>query len=232
MDRATMNRQQQIELLEELRTQLADIERQQEDRTLPHSDQQLLDQAWDDVTNQIEELEEVLELAEQFDEAHWRDAAQFLDSEDSDDEPPRRVTYAPPPPTSRTMESALNRHGQVVARLPGGEWHVVPPPTVALETWVRPDGAVMTGLPPPISIPPRVSFLTMAPPPPAPRPATPVPPNVEALANAPPLPETDEEETESDSEAVELEDDRDGCRYCSGCMYCQSSDGYDPAGEI
>jgi hypothetical protein len=203
MDRATMNRQQQIELLEELRTQLADIERQQDDRTLPHSDQQLLDQAWDDVTNQIEELEEVLELAERFDDIHWRDAAQFLDSEDSDDEePPHRVTYAPPPPS------------------------------VTLQTWVRPDGALMTGLPPSIRIPPRVSFLTMAPPPPAPRPATPVPPNVEVLANAPPLPETDEEDTESESEAIELEDDRDGCRYCSGCMYCQSNDGYDPAGEI
>jgi hypothetical protein len=52
------------------------------------------------------------------------------------------------------------------------------------------------------------------------------------LANAPPLPDDDEEmDTESDS-AMEVEDDRDDCRYCSGCMYCQDNDGYDPSGEI
>jgi hypothetical protein len=181
-----MNRQAQMELLEELRAQLADIERQQQDPTLPHSDQQLLDQAWDDYTNQIDELEEILELADRFDEDHWRDAAQFLEEAEPDE----------------------------------------PPPSVTLQTWVRSDGALMTG------IPPRVSFETQAPPPPAPRPPTPVPPDVEMLANAPPLPDDDEEmDTESDS-AMEVEDDRDDCRYCSGCMYCQDNDGYDPSGEI
>lgn len=31
----------------------------------------------------------------------------------------------------------------------------------------------------------------------------------------------------------EMEDTREGCEHCSGCMYCEeSSPGYDPADEI
>jgi hypothetical protein len=45
--------------LETLYDALADIERQQEDKTLPHSDQQMLDQAWEDIKRQIDELDEV-----------------------------------------------------------------------------------------------------------------------------------------------------------------------------
>jgi hypothetical protein len=41
--------------LQELLTELADIDKQRQDETLPHSDQQLLDQAWNDIQNRIEE---------------------------------------------------------------------------------------------------------------------------------------------------------------------------------
>ena len=40
----------------ELLMELADIERQQEDLKLSHSDQQLLDQAWEEINNELEEI--------------------------------------------------------------------------------------------------------------------------------------------------------------------------------
>ena len=49
--------------MEHLLEQLADIERQMDDSTLSHSDQQLLDHAWDDINDQIE----VLQLADEYD---------------------------------------------------------------------------------------------------------------------------------------------------------------------
>ena len=57
-----MNRQDQRDLYEELTKQLVDIEKQMEDKTLPHSDQQLMDQAWDEITRQIEELDQLFEM--------------------------------------------------------------------------------------------------------------------------------------------------------------------------
>lgn len=83
-----------------LLSELADIERQQEDRTLPHSDQQLLDQAWEDVTNQIDELEAIVEEPEEED---WRDARAVLDdSRPGTPVPAEPVRFAPaPPPTTR-----------------------------------------------------------------------------------------------------------------------------------
>lgn len=75
------------ERLAELRMDLLEIERQQNDYTLPHSDQQLLDQAWEDLTNQIEELEQSL--------LTWRDATQYLEEEEEDE----FVTIARAPPT-------------------------------------------------------------------------------------------------------------------------------------
>ena len=113
------SRQEQRDLYQDLQDQLADIERQQQDDTLPHSDQALLDQAWEDITQQIEELEELFEMQ---DEADWRDAQEFFDEEDEygydqdDDYKPgpqsvtvrcglavrngkvKVVTFAPPPP--------------------------------------------------------------------------------------------------------------------------------------
>ena len=51
--------------MEALLLQLVDIERQMEDKTLSHSDQQLLDQAWEDITDQINELDELAEYNEE-----------------------------------------------------------------------------------------------------------------------------------------------------------------------
>jgi hypothetical protein len=46
--------------LTDLRTALAEVERDQEDTTLPHSDQQILDQAWEYYTAEIEAVEEMM----------------------------------------------------------------------------------------------------------------------------------------------------------------------------
>jgi hypothetical protein len=84
-----------------LLTELADIERQQQDPFLPHSDQQLLDQAWEEVNNRLDELEILFETADE--EVDWRDAAAYLESESEDSRPPtpipaEPVRFAPPPP--------------------------------------------------------------------------------------------------------------------------------------
>jgi hypothetical protein len=46
---------------EDLLQQLAEIEREMEDTTLSHSDQQVLNQAWDDIDAQIYELDQIFE---------------------------------------------------------------------------------------------------------------------------------------------------------------------------
>lgn len=107
-----MNRQDQRNRLEELYALVADVETQMEDTTLSHSDQQLLDQAWDAYTIEIDELEADLE-ADDADTVEWQDAAEYLDSqEEEDDWSPtgpgsvvrngavKLVTFAPPPPSS------------------------------------------------------------------------------------------------------------------------------------
>jgi hypothetical protein len=87
----------QQDLLDSLRKQLAEIEENMKDETLSHSDQELMDQAWEDITNQIEEIEDFLGLAQQYD---WKDAQEFFDEEDEAEyEYVPVVTYAPPPPT-------------------------------------------------------------------------------------------------------------------------------------
>lgn len=60
--------------------QLADIERQQQDTTLSHSDQQLLDQAWDDINDRLEQLDDILDA----ETVEWQDAAEYLEEEDDD----------------------------------------------------------------------------------------------------------------------------------------------------
>jgi hypothetical protein len=74
------------ERLTELRMDLLEIERQQNDYTLSHSDQQLLDQAWEDLTTEIEELEQSL--------LTWHDAAEYLEEEEEEEQ----VTMARAPP--------------------------------------------------------------------------------------------------------------------------------------
>lgn len=88
---------------QDLQAQLDEIERQQEDKTLPHSDQQMLDQAWDDIMRQIEELRPGTPIPE---------------------EP---VRIAPPPPKSVTLQTGISRSGKLMTKLPDGRWVEAPP---------------------------------------------------------------------------------------------------------
>jgi hypothetical protein len=210
-----MNRQDQHNLLEKLHSELADIERQQQDLTLPHSDQQLLDQAWEDVTNKIDELEEILRVAEEYEEVEWRDAAEYLESESEDSRPPtprptEPLRFAPPPP-SITLESGINSRGEIVARVPGGPWRPVGVPMLS-----------ETRRPPPIEIP-SYTGPTGCPPPPRPGGVSICNCDGDGMCAY-----CEEEQLQQWNSA---EDDRVGCRYCSGCMYCQDSR-YDGADEI
>lgn len=107
-----MTRQDHQDLLNNLREQLAEIEENMKDNTLSHSDQELMDQAWEDISNQIEELEDFLNMAEEYE---WRDAEEFFAEEDEEEEEEpgkpsvtvqagvnlktgKIVTFAPPPP--------------------------------------------------------------------------------------------------------------------------------------
>ena len=87
-------------LYQALLAELAGIERQQQDPTLSHSDQHILDQAWEDVMDRLDELETAGE------EVDWRDAAEYLESEGEDSRPPTPIPaeplrIAPPPPPAR-----------------------------------------------------------------------------------------------------------------------------------
>ena len=62
-----MERQDIRNRIDELLTELSQLEKQQEDTTLPHSDQQLLDQAWEDLQDQIALLQEAIEMGEEED---------------------------------------------------------------------------------------------------------------------------------------------------------------------
>ncbi len=87
----------QTELHEALLVELADIERQQQDPTLSHLDQQLLDQAWEDTVRRLEELETI---ADSVVEEDWRDARSVIDEDEDRDTPPAvsPVRFAPSPP--------------------------------------------------------------------------------------------------------------------------------------
>lgn len=188
------------QLLKELYAELADIERQQQDPTLPHSDQQLLDQAWEDITNKIDALEESFEAYLEHQNTAWQDAEDYLEEEE-EEEPPAVVTIAPPPPS----------------RCDGAP----PPSPTRLQSWVRSDGVVMTGIPPSISIPKLTSLVTAAPP--APRAGQSV-----SVCNC----DADGICSWCEERMNEEEDARSDCRYCSGCAYCSDSNYYDPSGEI
>ena len=68
------------QLYNQLLEQLADIERQQQDPTLSHSDQQLLDQAWEELNDRLDELDDILDTAT----VEWRDATEYLEEDDDD----------------------------------------------------------------------------------------------------------------------------------------------------
>lgn len=67
--------------VEELLEELAEIERQMEDETLSHSDQQLLDQAWESLDNEINSLQEAIEMGEELDEEFERENEEFYADE-------------------------------------------------------------------------------------------------------------------------------------------------------
>lgn len=179
-----MSRQDQITLLEGWRMELETVERLMQDTTLPHSDQQMLDQAWEYYAERVERMEDLLDLADDMESVEWRDAAEYLDEEE-DDSPP-------------------------------------PPPSVTCTTLFRADGTLVVR-PPPISIPEPSGPSEV---PPAPRALRGVD---ERRPESPALLMPSEEEMEEMSRAYDADQ---GCRYCSGCYYCEESSAYDPMGEI
>ena len=193
-------------LHQSLLAELAEIERQQQNLDLSHSDQQLLDQAWEDVTNRLDELETIYE-----EDVEWRDAAVYLESEDDDSRPPTPVPAEPARlRPSITMESGINRRGELVARLPGEPW--MPVPSLSA-TW---------SAPPPIEIP-VYPGPTRCPPPPRPAGAR--------ICNC----DSDGECAYCEEEEIDrwnaMVDDRPGCERCAGCVYCSESR-YDGADEV
>lgn len=63
---ATQTNRQALEAdYQDLLAELDEIEREQHDTTLSHSEQQMLDQAWDDCMRRIELTEELLARAEE-----------------------------------------------------------------------------------------------------------------------------------------------------------------------
>jgi hypothetical protein len=210
-----MNRQDQRNLLEKLHSELADIERQQEDRTLPHSDQQMLDQAWEDVTTKIDELEGILELAEEFE---WHDAAAYLEEAEEDSRPGTPVPAEPVRahgPRSVTLQTGISRSGRLMTLMPDGRWVPAPP--------------LPFSRPPAIQIPRGMGAPTLAPPPPRPVAA--------AAAVAARICNCDSDGQCVYCEEEELErwnnmvDDREGCEHCAGCHYCAEAH-YDGADEV
>ena len=79
---------------ETLLAELAAIERQQQDLTLSPLDQRLLDQAWEDINDQLNELDTLEDL-------EWRDAREVIE-EDERRTPtppaPSPIRFAPSPP--------------------------------------------------------------------------------------------------------------------------------------
>jgi hypothetical protein len=65
--------------IRELLARMAVVDSQQKDPKTSHSDQQLLDQEWDALNEEIEELEEMMNPATWND---WRDAAMYLEEPD------------------------------------------------------------------------------------------------------------------------------------------------------
>ncbi len=85
-------------LYQSLIAELAAIERQQQDLTLSPLDQQLLDQAWEDVTDRLDEFDTLADV-------HWRDAREYLEEEGNWNDsqldtppPPSPIRFAPSPP--------------------------------------------------------------------------------------------------------------------------------------
>lgn len=63
--------------IRELRDRMVEVTRQQQDPKTPHSDQELLDQEWNDIVEELEELEDIRAQ-------EWYDAEQYLEEEEDD----------------------------------------------------------------------------------------------------------------------------------------------------
>ena len=104
-----------------LLAELADIERRQRDLALSPLDQQALDQAWEDVTSELNDLDTIYDW-------EWRDAREVIEEDGNWNDsqldsppplspirfapsPPPPISFAPgdplfPPPVARTMSFA------------------------------------------------------------------------------------------------------------------------------
>ena len=60
------SRQSMRNRIEDLLAEVYEVEKQMEDTTLSRSDQQVLDQAWEDLDNQIACLLEAIEMSEEY----------------------------------------------------------------------------------------------------------------------------------------------------------------------
>ena len=75
----------QVKRYEDLMEQLVAIERERLHTTLPYSDQKLLDEAWDRITQELDELESVLDNVRseiEYRDVEWRDATEYLEEEE------------------------------------------------------------------------------------------------------------------------------------------------------
>ena len=64
------SRQSMRNRIEDLLAEVYEVEKQMEDTTLSRSDQQVLDQAWEDLDNQIACLLEAIEMSEEVEQEH------------------------------------------------------------------------------------------------------------------------------------------------------------------
>lgn len=117
---------------ETLLAELAAIERQQQDLTLSPLDQQLLDQAWEDINDQLNELDTLEDL-------EWRDARVVIEEDEA--------RYTPTPPPSSPIRFAPSPPPVV---FPAGAH--LPPPLSATrqEVPIPPDWRPIEAPPPPL----------------------------------------------------------------------------------
>jgi len=190
-----------------LLTERDTIERQLADKTLPHSDQPLLVEAWEDVTERIHDMEEWMD--------DWRDAQEEEESRPATPVPESPVRLAPGPPVkaprpiSVTHETGLSRSGKLMTKMPDGRWVPAPP--------------LPFSRPLSIQIPQGMGSPTLAPPPPRPAPAA-----AARICNC----DSDGECSYCEEERWNaVPDDRSGCAHCPGCHYC-AEERYDGADEV
>lgn len=87
------NRQDMRNRVEELLEELAAVEQQMDCDTQSHSDRGILDQAWEDLNNQIDLLQEAIEMGEDADDEFYREQEEEEEEPDwGGEEYPRSTT--------------------------------------------------------------------------------------------------------------------------------------------